>query len=192
MYGTETEPNPQAGRIYSADGISPTLDTCSGGNRMPKIAIPVLTPDRAEKRQNGRRFKANGRRTKGLVKTFIDLNKNPKKTPVARCLKARYNAGVTNRNGENSGVLLTEDWNIDKWAEMMVSTPTPSKEMLELSQKTGWRIRKLTPRECWRLQGFPDWAFERAREAGVSDSQLYKQAGNSVTVNVIKAIGERL
>ena len=56
----------------------------------------------------------------------------------------------------------------------------------------GLRIRKLTPLECWRLQGFPDWAFTRAREAGVSDSQLYKQAGNSVTVPVIKAIAERM
>lgn len=55
-----------------------------------------------------------------------------------------------------------------------------------------FRIRKLTPRECWRLQGFPDWAFDRARGAGVSDSQLYKQAGNSVTVNVIYAIAKRL
>jgi DNA (cytosine-5)-methyltransferase 1 len=57
---------------------------------------------------------------------------------------------------------------------------------------TGYRIRKLTPRECWRLQGFPDWAFDRARDAGVSDSQLYKQAGNSVTVNVIYEIAKRL
>jgi len=54
------------------------------------------------------------------------------------------------------------------------------------------RIRKLTPLECWRLQGFPDWAFDRSREAGLSDSQLYKQAGNSVTVPVIKAIAERM
>ncbi|ODO60704.1 hypothetical protein ACOMCP_00641 [Lactiplantibacillus plantarum] len=56
----------------------------------------------------------------------------------------------------------------------------------------GLRIRKLTPLECWRLQGFPDWAFTRALEAGLSDSQLYKQAGNSVTVPVIKAIAERM
>lgn len=41
MYGTEKEPNPQAGRIYSADGISPTMDTCSGGNRMPKVAVAM-------------------------------------------------------------------------------------------------------------------------------------------------------
>ncbi|WP_446499986.1 DNA cytosine methyltransferase [Listeria seeligeri] len=54
-----------------------------------------------------------------------------------------------------------------------------------------FRIRKLTPRECWRLQGFPDWAFDRAAEVN-SNSQLYKQAGNSVTVNVIEAIANRL
>jgi len=55
-----------------------------------------------------------------------------------------------------------------------------------------FRMRKLTPLECWHLQGFPDWAFDRAREAGLSDSQLYKQAGNSVTVPVIKAIADRM
>ena len=54
-----------------------------------------------------------------------------------------------------------------------------------------FRIRKLTPRECWRLQGFPDWAFDRAQEVN-SNSQLYKQAGNSVTVNVIAAIAKEL
>lgn len=54
-----------------------------------------------------------------------------------------------------------------------------------------FRIRKLTPRECWRLQGFPDWAFDKAQEVN-SNSQLYKQAGNSVTVNVIKKIARYL
>ena len=52
------------------------------------------------------------------------------------------------------------------------------------------RIRKLTPLECWRLQAFPDWSFNKAKAAGLSDSQLYKQAGNSVTVNVIEAISK--
>ena len=54
-----------------------------------------------------------------------------------------------------------------------------------------FRIRKLTPRECWRLQGFPDWTFDKAQEVN-SNSQLYKQAGNSVTVNVIAAIAKEL
>ncbi|MCL5867586.1 DNA cytosine methyltransferase, partial [Neisseria meningitidis] len=52
-----------------------------------------------------------------------------------------------------------------------------------------FRIRKLTPRECWRLQGFPDWSFDRAAEVN-SNSQLYKQSGNSVTENVIWKIAK--
>lgn len=55
----------------------------------------------------------------------------------------------------------------------------------------GFRIRKLTPKECWRLQGFPDWTFDKAQEVN-SNSQLYKQVGNSVTVNVISAIAQGL
>lgn len=53
------------------------------------------------------------------------------------------------------------------------------------------RIRKLTPKECFRLQGWPDEYFERAAFVN-SDSQLYKQAGNGVTVNVISEIAKRL
>lgn len=52
-------------------------------------------------------------------------------------------------------------------------------------------IRKLTPKECFRLQGWTDDYFEKAQFVN-SDSQLYKQAGNGVTVNVIKAIAERM
>lgn len=52
-------------------------------------------------------------------------------------------------------------------------------------------VRRLTPRECFRLQGFPDEYFDRAAEVS-SDSQLYKQAGNSVTVNVIYEFAKRL
>ena len=55
-----------------------------------------------------------------------------------------------------------------------------------------YRIRKLTPLECWRLQGFSDEAHETVKAAGISDSQRYKQAGNAVTVNVIEAIGRKL
>ena len=54
------------------------------------------------------------------------------------------------------------------------------------------RIRKLTPLEYWRLQGFTDEQFYKAKNSGVSDSQLYKQAGNSVTVNVIDEIAKKL
>lgn len=53
------------------------------------------------------------------------------------------------------------------------------------------RIRKLTPKECWRLQGWKDEDFEKAKSV-CSDSQLYKQAGNGVSVNISEVIGRRL
>lgn len=51
--------------------------------------------------------------------------------------------------------------------------------------KTQYRIRKLTPKECWRLMGFSDDAFEKAKNAGISNTQLYKQAGNSIVTHVL-------
>lgn len=88
--------NPQTGRVYDIDGLSPTLNTMQGGGREPKIAVDDLV------------------------------------------------------------------------------------------------VRKLTPLECWRLQGFTDEQFYKAKNSGVSDSQLYKQAGNAVTVPVIHAISDKL
>ena len=129
--------NPQVGRVYGTDGLSPTLNTMQGGGREPKILVRAcLTPDRLNKRQQGRRFKDNG--------------------------EPSFTLNTVDRHG-----VLIEN------------------------QKE-WAIRKLTPRECWRLQGFTDEQFDKAKDAGVSDSQLYKQSGNSVTVPVIKAIAEKL
>lgn len=56
---------------------------------------------------------------------------------------------------------------------------------------TGGRIRKLTPRECFRLQGWGDEYFDRAAAVN-SDTRLYKQAGNGMTVNVVYEIGKRM
>ncbi|SDX95737.1 DNA cytosine methyltransferase [Thermoactinomyces sp. DSM 45892] len=65
-------------------------------------------------------------------------------------------------------------------------------ERLKKLAKSGYRLRRLTPLECWRAQGFPDWAFHRARDAGISDTQLYRQAGNTVTVPVVYEIAKRI
>lgn len=51
-----------------------------------------------------------------------------------------------------------------------------------------YRIRRLTPRECWRLMNFTDEQFDKAKIAGLSDTQLYKQAGNSIVVGVLEQI----
>lgn len=55
----------------------------------------------------------------------------------------------------------------------------------------GGKLRRVTPRECWRLQGFPDWAYNEAAEV-VREYQLYIQAGNTITVNVVERIGKEL
>ncbi|MCE2562317.1 DNA cytosine methyltransferase [Enterococcus faecalis] len=149
------------GQVYSSNGLAPTLTTNKGEGA--KIAIPVLTPDRAEKRQNGRRFKDDGEEMFTL--TAQD------KHGVAIIQKSR---------GYNDG-------GIYKVAPTVTSNSWHENNFL----KDSIRIRKLTPRECWRLQGFPDWAFDKANEVN-SDSQLYKQAGNSVTVSVIADIVSRL
>lgn len=116
--------------------VTPTIDTdCRNNLTRKQTCCAVLTPDRGEKRQNGRRIKEPG---------------EPSFTLTAQ---------------DRHGVALLDE-NI--------------------------RIRRLTPRECWRLQGFPDEYFDKAKAAGISDTQLYKQAGNGVTVNVAREIGERL
>ncbi|HBJ1650873.1 TPA: DNA (cytosine-5-)-methyltransferase [Clostridium botulinum] len=63
---------------------------------------------------------------------------------------------------------------------------------IEDNLQSNFRIRKLTPKECWRLMGFTDKQFDKAKELGISDSQLYKQEGNSIVVNVLYYIFKEL
>ena len=56
----------------------------------------------------------------------------------------------------------------------------------------GYRIRRLTPLECFRLQGFPDEMLTKARELKLCDNKLYKMAGNAVTVQVVEAVATKL
>lgn len=133
-----TKNKPQGNRVYDPAGVAVTLSS-GGGGMGAKTGLyavrPCLTPDRIEKRQNGRRFKDDGEEMFTLTAQ------------------------------DKHGVLLDDGRKV--------------------------RVRKLTPKECFRLQGFPDEYFDRAAQV-CSDSQLYKQAGNSVTVNVIYEIAKRL
>lgn len=171
-------------RVYDSEGIAPCLNKMDGGGLEPHTAIPmfgidynkggkerdishslttrysasqatnrpgnaaavcipVLTPDRAEKRQNGRRFKDNGEDRFTLT------------------AQDRHGVGLSEVNGVP--VIWYEKYNCYI------------------------AIRKLTPKECFRLQGWTDEYFEKAQFVN-SDSQLYKQAGNGVTVTVVEDI----
>ena len=114
----------QCSAVYDTDGLSPTISACTHGYAIGNISVKAcLTPDRLEKRQNGRRFKENG--------------------------EPAFTLNTQDRHGIFDGT----------------------------------RIRKLTPTECERLQGFPDgWT------KCLSDTQRYKCCGNAVTVPVVQYI----
>lgn len=165
----------QGGVVYDAEGILGALGVAK--STAPNVAIrAVLTPDREEKRQNGRRMKDEG---------------EPMFT-----LTAQDRHGVAIAYDEQNNTLrtdgtvgtLTTDGSSPKHNNRVII----GEECNDGNAKESVRIRRLTPREVWRLQGFPDEYFDKAKAAGVSDSQLYKQAGNSVTVNVAFAIGLKL
>lgn len=162
--------NPNRYRVYDVDGISPTLSKMDGGGLSPYIPIPV----------------------------FCDMSKSAgiQTYDKAFCLQARYHKGICNRRKETSGVcvpVLTPENAQSETQGIFVQLSE------ELTVYAVWyekyqcyiAIRKLTTRECFRLQGWSDEYFDRA-ELVNSDSQLYKQAGNGVTVPVIYEIAKRM
>lgn len=170
--------NPNQYRVYDSSGLSPCLNKMDGGGREPNIAIPVLTPDRAEKRQNGRRFKDNGEEAftltaqdiHGVALGFV----NPEEDGMCRTLKAQMGKNSTANYIRQDGLGATAVAVV--WYE---------------KYKCYIAIRKLTPRECFRLQGWTDDYFDKAQFVN-SDSQLYKQAGNGITVTVMEDIAKAL
>ena len=213
-------------RTYSPDEITGTLDTAGGGGRELHVAIqPVLTPDRINKRQNGRRFKEDGEPMFTLTsqdRHGVAIREATKKghavaepgdsvnyaVPTSKTRRGRVGKGIANTldTGCQQGVVVrttVDGFHLARTDEKKssvqgthVTYPEGNSHCLSTAHKPmtvdGFRIRKLTPLECWRLQGFTDEQFYKAKNDGVSNSQLYKQAGNSVTVNVIDAIARKL
>ena len=193
--------NSQRDRVYSGDGLAPTISTKPGGNTEPKIAIPVLTPDRAEKRQNGRRFKEDGEpmfTLTGQDRHGIAIEvKEATKQGYAECRVGidSVNFSVPNsktrRGRVGQEITNTLDTSCNQGIFVQVSEELVAYAVWYEKYQCYIAIRKLTPRECFRLQGWSDDYFEKAQFVN-SDSQLYKQAGNGVTVTVIEAIARRM
>nr|WP_198041803.1 DNA (cytosine-5-)-methyltransferase [Paenibacillus larvae] len=152
-------------RVYSAESVAPTIPTGSSGNTTPKIL------QRPRGRNSGRVCDAAPTLT---TSSYEHNNYVLEKFTVIQ----RTHSTTTTVKYDETGTLQAA--RLDKIPQV-VTESAPR-----------YRIRKLTPRECWRLQGFSDEQFDKSRSAGVSDSQLYKQAGNAVTVNVTRAIAQRL
>lgn len=201
LFGCLNGRNSQRDRVYSGDGLAPTISTKPGGNTEPKIAIPVLTPDRAEKRQNGRRFKKDGE----PMFTLTGQDRHGIAIEVKEATKQDYtecrvgidsvNFSMPNsktRRGrvgqENANTL---DTSCNQGIFVQVSEELVVYAVWYEKCQCYIAIRKLTPKECFRLQGWTDDYFEKAQFVN-SDSQLYKQAGNGVTVTVIEAMARKM
>lgn len=196
VVGNTSESNHRSGDVLDSNGICTTL--LSRDYKGPKqVAIPVLTPDRAEKRQNGRRFKEDGEPMFTLTaqdKHGVAIIQKPRgfnkggEHEIAPTLSA--NSWHENNLLKAGGIYTNASESHNRGVLPGISR-TLKAQNHDAGVFDGIRVRRLTPRECWRLQGFPDWAFDKAQEVN-SNSQLYKQAGNSVTVNVIAEIARRL
>lgn len=153
-------------RIYDPSGLAPTLNTVGGGNLEPKIMIDGLTRD--TQKQRARVFNPSG-----IAASLISTDyKEPPQISVIGQPKGGEKGRVIDRDGISYTITATEYKDPLKIAEP--------------GNTYGVRIRKLTPKECWRLMGFTDEEFNRVH--GISNSQLYKQAGNSIVVNVLSAL----
>ena len=137
----------QIKRVYSPEGLSPTLTTMGGGNTEPKIL------------------------------SYVDK---------------KYNDFI-----ENKGY-FPEMFNPYNTKEIVDIAPTQTTQCASTTSSSticinnGARVRKLTPLECWRLMSFDDEDFYKAQSTGNSNSQLYKQAGNSIVVKVLEKIFRNL
>ncbi|HEL1193695.1 TPA: DNA (cytosine-5-)-methyltransferase [Streptococcus equi subsp. zooepidemicus] len=165
----------QAGRVYHTEGLSPTLTTMQGGDKIPKVLLRHEAPHLKIREATKRGY------AKATVGDSVNLSYPKSNSKRGRVGKQMANTLTT--SSQQGVVVSALEYLKDKWFE--VTGFLVGDKLYRL------RIRKLTPRECFRLQGFPDWAFDRA-EAISSKSQLYKQAGNSVSVPVIAAIAREL
>ena len=160
--------NGMNGEVYQADGLAPTLTTNKGEGQ--KIAV-----------------KSNTIKQFGVLQpNFNQCGVVYETDGIAPTIRAYQGGGLEPKIIQRSHDSKTRRGRVGKQIANTLLTGE-SQGVVE----PDFRIRKLTPRECWRLQGFPDWAFDQAQEVN-SNSQLYKQAGNSVTVNVIAAIAREL
>ena len=179
----------QGHRVYDPEGVACT-QTAGGGGLGVKTGLYLLPPDAP----------------------FVDLCAgHPKRTQQSRCITARYGqTTLSNHKAERSGALLIREATRKGYQE---AAPGDSVDLVYPGSTTragrvgagiahdaasvqgiverGGRIRRLMPRECLRLQGFEDEQIDRILAIN-SDAQAYKQAGNSVTVTVIEAIGRRI
>lgn len=154
--------NPNAGRVYDRRGIAPCLtSTSGGGHRRPHI---------------------------------IDMENNKDFTNIKQATKEGSTAcqfgGVFNRSYPTS---KTRCGRVQDGGMISPTILSSSRGVckIEKDEKMAYRVRTLTPLECWRLMGFSDEDYKKAAKVN-SEAQLYAQAGNAIVVDVLEAIFKQM
>lgn len=176
-------------RAYHEDAIAPAMHTCGGGNTEPKIVA------RTDAHQKGGVYDSSSisptitattykQPTQVATDTTLRSGRQGLKVTVSREISKTIRTG-------GRGSLDKHTWDLIAEPKVVASRGRYNEDgdieqHLE-PRKDGMRIRKLTPKECWRLMGFDDADFEKAEKVN-SNTQLYKQAGNSIVVNVLEKI----
>lgn len=169
--------NPQTGRVYSPDGLAPTLNTCGGGDREVKIIEPTIV------RSIGRNPDNPSDRTPG---NYVEQRLEPNSEGICNTLTSVQKDNLVLENI----VIKTREMRVAEGnicGTLTTDSCTSASHNGSYGVISNYRIRKLTPRECWRLMDFTDEDFHKA-EAVNSNTQLYKQAGNSIVKAVLMAI----
>ena len=200
-------------RVYSEDGVSPTIHTCGGGNTEPKVLAGI-----GEKKSNGgTQWYQQDRIYDDKVAISVTTAFNPyyavKNTDPFICASRGRNpenpsdrtAGIHTEQRLEPNFSGCSNTLTTVQKDNYVAVPLAYDEQNRYIRKDGCvgtlttdgsspkhnnrvienaRIRKLTPKECWRLMGFDDEDFEKAEKVN-SNTQLYKQAGNSIVVDVL-------
>lgn len=177
--------NSQASRLYYQDGLSPTLPNRNNGDKTQiilvdkKVIKSLFTKDDNVKNYNDIIVAINTLWTETQAK-MITPDGNVKRyinSDIVDEFKEGQAADISFPNGYNKAKRVHNE------CPAINGTTTESSFIV----KNDLRIRKLTPKECWRLMGFSDDDFDKAEKIN-SNTQLYKQAGNSIVVNVLMAI----
>lgn len=212
-----TKNQPQANRVYDPNGVSVTL-SAQGGGLGAKTGLYLIgasrgrNPDKPSSRVAGenteQRLEIGGEISNTLTSVQKDnLVIEPQVKVIGNYSPSNHQASrIVDTNGlaptvmENHGTVTAVKERFYKQAfetlaenDCAVGTLTQNcgADLKRNGQgiiESSFRIRKLTPKECFRLMGFLDEDFYKCQDAGISNSQLYKQAGNSIVVNVLMAI----
>ena len=177
--------NEQVRRVYGSDGISPTLNTMQSGNRQPKI----ICEQRSD--EGLRFFKDN------VCDTIRTINSGGDKRVIeykGKEIELPCIGASRGRNPENPSSRVVGEPTEQR---LEINTNGTSNTITTVQKdnyaiQTDFKIRKLTPRECFRLMGMRDTDIDKIQEAGISNTQQYKLAGNSIVVDVLEAIFKNL